>query len=281
MDSLNLLFLPVDILNIILVFCGRSTCAILYWTSKYFRPYVNNCMSKWDKMCQDACIDGNLEIIRWAIDNACPFSLERCHYLAVVHNHLTILQWALSHGYKATDYTCILACRYGHLTTLIWAKNNGAPLSIYCIKYAITGNRLDILEWLYKNGCELTYFAYMYAIDSNNPNIWEWLYENSCPINIYETIRYRAGNKNKDYLSFLQWAHNKKNLLQLDDIIITKAAAKYARLDILKWASTSKMISLYFLILLIPLKRIFFRIFTLIFPVKFIYSIFYIFNIVI
>jgi hypothetical protein len=112
----------------------EDTCASAAGNEKF--PDV----TKWERMratCQDKKIlkimhNKNLEVLKWARENGCPWDWKTC-------------------AYAATS---------GRLDALKWARENGCPWSEDVYHNALRHEHSDILEWLKSNGCSRSFRSY-------------------------------------------------------------------------------------------------------------------------
>ncbi len=200
---------------------------------------------------------GNLEVIKWAIDNRCYRIGPECVETATAAakgGHLTVLQWLKTQGFAWSAITCSCAARFGHLEVLKWAKENDCPWDERTPLNAIEGGHLEVFKWAIANGCPYNYDkCYEMALQARwhspkEPERYQFLSKCSdaaakgdleavkaalhegCPWDQKRSC-YQAAKHG--HLEFLKWALNSGYKLSALDIGI--GAAEGGHLDILKW----------------------------------------------
>ena len=117
----------------------------LKWARANFCP--------WDRdTCAGAAEGGHLEMLKWARENDCPWDWRTCAY-AAWGGHLEMLKWARANGCPWYASTCAYAAKGGHLEVLKWARENSCPLDANTCTYAAEGGHLEMLKWARANGC--------------------------------------------------------------------------------------------------------------------------------
>ncbi|KAJ8609837.1 hypothetical protein CTAYLR_008124 [Chrysophaeum taylorii] len=82
--------------------------------------YLRTCV------CHTAARAGQLEVLKWARANDCPWDWRTCAN-AACRGHLEVLKWARANGCPWDSLTCTEAAAGGHLEVLEWARANGCP----------------------------------------------------------------------------------------------------------------------------------------------------------
>jgi hypothetical protein len=110
--------------------------------------------------------NGYLRICKWfySIDpNACRnlWGSDICNQ-AAINGHLEMLQWARSNDFYWDRWTCINAAENGQLEVLKWIRFNGCPWNSNVIGYASQNGHLEVLQWAVDNGCPINgWFSYI------------------------------------------------------------------------------------------------------------------------
>ena len=89
------------------------------WTEQYERIPEKN-------ICVNAILNGDLNLLQWAVENGCPWGYGTCAY-AALEGRLDILQWAREKGCPWDEDTCSYAAENGHLKIIQWARENDCP----------------------------------------------------------------------------------------------------------------------------------------------------------
>jgi len=102
--------------------------------------------------CSQRAQDGDLEGLKAARQNGCPWDEGTCTF-AAEGGHLPVLQWARQNGCPWEEETCSGAAYGGHLSVLQWARQNGCPWNEETCASAAEGGHLPLLQWARQNGC--------------------------------------------------------------------------------------------------------------------------------
>lgn len=226
-------YLPNDILFHIISLLKRSDCTILYWTCHRLRLLVKNRMSTYSTICQDAAADGNLRVIKWAIQKGCPYDLNYCEYIAAIHGHLNVLQWIATRGYKPIFRTYRMAILNGHLNIIKWIHQKKYTFIKMGIEIAVQQENVEILEWIYGHyNYPLTSDLFYFATFGGSVGVLEWLYCHYCPNNRNDiSLCMSAALNNR--LDMLKWMRKRDFPW---DTGVTLVAAYGGHLELFKWA---------------------------------------------
>ena len=143
----------------------------------------------------------NLEILKCAIENGCPWNEWICAYAAEA-GHLEILKWARENGCPWDKWTCAYAAGGGHLEILKWARENKCPWDEWTCACAAEGGHLEVLQWARKNGCPWDKNTCSKATYNGHYKILEWLYDNECACSRQEEC---DGSSNKFCTDVQDW----------------------------------------------------------------------------
>jgi hypothetical protein len=78
-------------------------------------------------VCAIAAEVGNLDVLKWARENDCPWDDETCAN-AAEGGHLEVLKWARENDCPWDEDTCANAAQGGHLETLKWGARERLPV---------------------------------------------------------------------------------------------------------------------------------------------------------
>jgi hypothetical protein len=106
-------------------------------------------------VCALAADVGNLDVLKWARENDCPWDDETCAN-AAEGGHLEVLKWARENDCPWDELTCAHAAWKGHLEVLKWARENGCPSNELTCSSAALGGHLEVLKWARENGAPWT-----------------------------------------------------------------------------------------------------------------------------
>ena len=133
-----------------------------------------------DSLCCEAATKGNLEMLKWARENGCPWDGRTC-VVAAFHGHLEMLKWARENGCPWDECTCAVAAQNGHLEMLKWARENGCPWDVLTCTYAAGNGHLEVLKWARENGCPWDFWTSSLARWCRHLEVLKWALENGCP----------------------------------------------------------------------------------------------------
>ncbi len=146
---------------------------ILKWLieNKY---YINN------HICEVAALNGHIDIIKWIWENNYFWDDKTCSF-AAINGHLEIIKWARANGCDWNKNVCSNAAEFGHLNVLKWARKNGCEWDAKTCASAAFNNHLNILIWARENSCEWDNNTIKYSITNNSVDTLKWARDNGCP----------------------------------------------------------------------------------------------------
>eukprot|EP00966_Prymnesium_polylepis_P012640 289941-Prymnesium_polylepis.2 len=104
-------------------------------------------------VCPRAARVGQLSVLKWAVAHGFDFGPSTCSG-AARGGHLSVLQWLRQNGCDWDQSTCRMAAESGNLVLLQWAKANGCDWSngTGVCAGAAEGGHLEVLQWARANG---------------------------------------------------------------------------------------------------------------------------------
>ncbi len=180
---------------------------------------------------------GNLECLKYAYENGCPFVVARhllnataaaaagghleclkyLHYLdiflwdstttrcAAEGGHLECLKYAREIGCEWDSLTTEFAARNGHLECLKYAHSPGSgepcPWNIETAQYTARNGHLQCLKYAHEHGCPWDEMTPALAADGGHLECLKYAHENGCPWN-FLTIYYAENNNNFECLKY-------------------------------------------------------------------------------
>lgn len=179
--------------------------------------------------CDNAAQNGHLEIIKWATENGCPWSVHTI-FSSVYSGKLEILKWLRENGCEWNATICLNAARNGYLEILQWVYQNGCPWDDRTCAEAAENGHLEILQWVHQNGCPWNFRTCSYAALNGHFEIIKWARENGCDWNCWTCVYAAYGG----HLEILQWI--RQNDCEWNKEVISYAAES-GHLEIIKWAT--------------------------------------------
>ena len=214
-----------------------------------------------------ASVGYSISLIKWAMENGCPFQEQiwldeaaTCGHLtelrwlcektkesewdssdasenAALGGHLHVLEWAYEKN-KDLSYVYIYAALGGHINVLKWAleKNivvgeSGDADDKSCVaNSAAEGGQREVLDWLRKNGFKWDTFTCVGAAAGGHLDVLHWLREEGCD---WTSEVYSCAAKG-GHLDIVKWAH--ANGCWPSDCDICGCAAEGGHFEILQWA---------------------------------------------
>ncbi len=140
---------------------------------------------EWDEWTiRAAAHHGNLEMVKYCVENECPIEWSACAYAAdgghleclkylreevkapwdfltsawaAESGHLHILEYLVERKYdQYSEYACELAAKYGQLDCLKYLRETAkAPWDYYAVREAHENNHPECLQYLLDNDCPL------------------------------------------------------------------------------------------------------------------------------
>ncbi|KAJ8609345.1 hypothetical protein CTAYLR_009299 [Chrysophaeum taylorii] len=159
------------------VVCALAAHASQLEVLKWAR--ANGC--PWDEVtCESAALGGHLDVLRWARANECPWDGATCAG-AAKNGHLEVVKWARANGCPWDERTCAAAAREGQFHVLEWARANGCPWNDTTCLWAAAAGNLDVLKWLRANGCPWDRYTCSVAARAGHLEVLKWARQNGCP----------------------------------------------------------------------------------------------------
>ena len=135
----------------------------------------------WFGVCPRAARAGQLSVLQWAVAHGFDFGASTCSS-AARGGHLSVLQWLRQTGCDWDESTCGMAAESGNLALLQWAKANGCDWSNgrgVCYG-AANGGHLEVLQWARANGCEWNISTTSAASRGGHLDVLRWAVRNGC-----------------------------------------------------------------------------------------------------
>jgi len=132
---------------------------ITYKEFNYSELLVSVDLVKWgifigiskDYIC-NATVDGQLECLKYAHENGCPWDERTCNF-AARYGQLDCLKYAHENGCPWDRWTCSNAAVDGQLECLKYAHENGCPWDERTCNFAARYGQLECLKYAHENGC--------------------------------------------------------------------------------------------------------------------------------
>lgn len=141
---------------------------------KFINPEKNPLLLK------HVAANGHFEIVRWLMDEKCPFDEFACE-AAALGGHLDVLRLLSSRSCPWTHDICDTAAINGHLNVLQWLKEHSAFWDGETSMAAAQGGHLEVLQWLIREGCPWDWGTCAVAANMHHFEILEWLDSVDCP----------------------------------------------------------------------------------------------------
>jgi hypothetical protein len=115
-----------------------------------------------DEVYLRASRKGDLEILRWARGNGCPWGkVYECFSSAFCRQNHEILNWHVTNGCSWSTETCAMAAQEGNFELLCWLHENFCPWDETTCANAAQGRYGEMLTWARKHDCS----SRVYPID--------------------------------------------------------------------------------------------------------------------
>jgi hypothetical protein len=131
-------------------------------------------------VCKEAAKINNLECLKYAHENDCPWDENTCLY-AARNGYLECLKYAYENGCPWDENTCIYAALNGHLECLIYAHEHGCPWDTWTCAYAALNGHLECLIYAHEHGCLWDKRTCVYAVEKGQLECLNYACDNKCP----------------------------------------------------------------------------------------------------
>jgi len=132
--------------------------------------------------CVAAILGGNVECLKYAVENGCAIDKPYPIQAAASLDKLTILKYLYEHGCPWSIKACTYSARKGHLECLKYMRANGCPWDISTCTAAVKSGNFECLKYIVENGCPLdTADPTEEAAYYGNLTFLKYLREHGCP----------------------------------------------------------------------------------------------------
>lgn len=98
-----------------------------------------------------ACLDGNLDALKWLKRKNLPMQLEEVSRIACRKGFLPILQWCFEEKCLLNSSHCRLTLEEGHVDIFLWLIEKGCQPTEICLELAISLGQKDLVGYLIRN----------------------------------------------------------------------------------------------------------------------------------
>ena len=181
------------------------------WETHMFKPDPLP-ENKWMKhVCLDIAECGTWEMLRWALDEGCPWEpkasyefakkgdvegLDGAHrycrrkkwefcakfmWEAAEHGHQNVVQWGVDHGFELSARMLSCAANHGQIDMMRFLFANDCPKSPEVCEWAASAGNLDALVLAFESGCPMEQgVCYMAALEGHG-QVLDWAIRRRCP----------------------------------------------------------------------------------------------------
>jgi len=115
--------------------------------------YARNIGINWnEKSCSTAAKYGNLNCLKYLIENDCPYDFEKIIFKVVKYGHLKCLIYLYEKGIEFPDNIFYIAIKYDKLDCLKYVLNKKCEYKENGCEVAASYGNLDILVYLHERG---------------------------------------------------------------------------------------------------------------------------------
>lgn len=157
-------------------FCGIAAQNGYLDVLKYLREIGYNWND--DTALEAVC---NLEILKFLLENGCPYSREVLS-CAAEKGCLDTIVYLHENGYAYENYyPHRYAANNGHLNVIIYLQGIGCLWDARASENAAHSGHLDIVTYLHEHNCPWDASTFIEAAGSGNLEMIKYLHENNCP----------------------------------------------------------------------------------------------------
>jgi len=176
-----------------------------------------------------AATPGNLEILKWLVEQGCPLDPSEVMLRAVSEGYLHVIKWVAEFNDVSLLWTPRHLFDYGassrNLDVMKWLKERNY---LWCAKTCAqaAGNRhLEALKRLRENQCSWDATTASFTFKNGHFKVLKWSVENGCLLD-HERSRFAS---DLDLLDLLKWLCSWHSNVVLE-------AAKHQNFEMFKWA---------------------------------------------
>ena len=116
------------------------------------REYTKN----QDEFCSRVAQSNDLALLRWVRGvKECPWDYKTSGIAAILGN-LEMLKYCVENGCEVDEGTCANAAEYGHLECLKYLREKNCPWDEQTVRHARANDRVDCLNYALANNCPQT-----------------------------------------------------------------------------------------------------------------------------
>ncbi len=148
-----------------------------------FLKFCLRLCTKTSDMTKQSVEDGNVEFLKFMVENGCPFDKESC-ISASYNNNIDCLKYLHQNGCPWDKELCQYAASNNSFDCLKYLHQNGCPWDEETCLSAVLNDSDSIkcLEYAHKNGCPWNEQSACQAAISNSVNCLKYLLDNNCPM---------------------------------------------------------------------------------------------------
>ncbi len=132
------------------------------------------------KTFSSAALNGNLDTLKWMLDNNFPKDVWTFAYAAEKGN-FHILKWMFENNFPKDEQTFAIIALNGNFDILKWMFDNHFPKNEKTFIFATYNGNLDILKWMFDNNFPKDEYAITCAIKIGKLDILKWMFHNNFP----------------------------------------------------------------------------------------------------
>ena len=136
-------------------------------------------------MFSHAAKNGNIEVLKWLLDEGCDFE-EHAFTMAAGTGNLEFMKWLLE----------VYKCLYPD-------KEDCEPFTTHTFEMAAENGNIEVMKWL-RDKCNWDRFTIIRAAENGNLENMKWLVKEGCDFNDYEIFSNAAKNGNLENMKWLK-----------------------------------------------------------------------------
>lgn len=117
---------------------------------------------------RNAVISDNLEELKMLTVKYRQHLDDTIFNVAATYGNLDIMKWLLENNCPWNEYTFRFAVKHGNLENIKWLYDNGCPFDSWAFNCALQSGNKTIIQWLKEHNCPIDLIGQYYLI--KNPS---------------------------------------------------------------------------------------------------------------
>ncbi|CAI6356757.1 unnamed protein product [Macrosiphum euphorbiae] len=148
---------------------------------RYEEKYKTNLNDKFKNICSEAVTHNHMDCLKLAHEIGIGWGDGQACTIAAETGNLEFLRYAKENGCPWDARTCTLAAKSGHLECLKYARENGCDWDVWTCAFASDSGQLECLMYARENGCPWDGMSYILAKSNGHSACMKYVLKDGLP----------------------------------------------------------------------------------------------------